>query len=244
MPINQILVVDTEVTGLDPIKDVPVEIASVRLSRSRGDWQISDLWDALVNPGEVPITFGAMGTHHITNEMVDYAPLMEAAVPKSHLLRDKRVVRAAHVSKFDRSHVEKYFPATRWICTFKCARTLWPGLESYSNQALRYARGVNLEPYGFKDGRAHRALFDAVVTAELLHQMLQETEPEKLIEISSKPILLYDVRFGEHAGKTWDSVPKSYLRWILSKGPERMVEGKKMGFSEDVYHTAQHWIDK
>lgn len=242
-PIRQILVVDTEVTGLDEVLDRPVEVATVSVSRHRdGSWTISNLWDALVNPDGRPISFGAMGTHHITEEMVDYAPLLEAAVHKGHLLRDGRVTRAAHVAKFDRIHIERSFAKSRWICTYKCARTVWRGLDSYSNQALRYARGVNLEPYGLT-GKAHRALFDAVVTAELLVQLLQERTPEELVKITCEPLLLENMRFGEHAGKKFEDIPSSYLRWIVSKGVERVgPDGKKVGFSEDVVHTCNYWL--
>lgn len=241
--VNKILVVDTEVTGLDEEHDRPVEIATVLLSRARSGksrWQISNPWTALVNPEGQPISFGAMGTHHITEEMVDYAPLLDVAVPKSHVLRDASAVRAAHVAKFDRNHVERVFPKTRWICTYKCARALWKGQDSYSNQALRYARAVNLEPYNFgKDGSAHRALFDAVVTAELLAQMLIEKEPEELIEISCQPVLLETITFGKHKGMLWADAPHGYLQWIVQGGPERTVRGEKTGWKEDVLFTAR-----
>lgn len=245
--VNRILVVDTETTGTDEDKDRPVEIATVMVSRSRSGgtrWQVSDLWTTLVNPEGQPISFGAMGTHHITEEMVDYAPLLDAAVPKKHPLRDAAVVRAAHVSKFDRAHVERVFPVSRWICTYKCARTLWRGLESYSNQALRYARAVRLEPYNLNHLQAHRALYDAVTTAELLVQMLTEAEPATLIKISSEPILLEQIAFGEHAGRKWEDVPTDYLKWMISKGPQRPDPrtGRKTGFSEDVLHTAEHYL--
>lgn len=241
--IRSVLVVDTEVTGLDEVLDRPVEVATVKVSRHRdGSWTTSDLWHTLVNPDGRPISFGAMGTHHITEEMVDYAPLIEKAVPEKHLLRDGRVVRAAHVAKFDRAHVERVFPKSRWICTYKCARRLWPGMDSYSNQALRYARGVNLEPYGLHGLSAHRALYDAVVSAELLIQMLSETTPEVLIDISCQPVLLDKITFGEHSGKAFEDVPESYLRWMVTKGTERIVDGKKVGFKEDVIYTARHWL--
>lgn len=246
-PIRQVLVVDSEVTGLDEVHDRPVEVASVSVRRHRdGSWTISDLWETMVNPEGRRISFGAMGTHHITEDMVDYAPLLEEAVPKNHLLRDRRIVRAAHVAKFDRAHFERVFPPTRWICTYKCARRLWPDEESYTNQALRYSRGVNLEPYSIPADKAHRALFDSVVTAELLVQMLADKTPEELIKISSEPILLRDMKFGEHAGKLFEDVPSSYMRWILSKGTERIDQntGKKLGFSEDVVHTCRHWLQQ
>lgn len=245
--VNRLLVVDTEVTGLDEEKDRPVEIATVTVSRAKGGsgrWQISDLWTALVNPEGQRISFGAMATHHITEDMVDYAPLLDVAVPKKHPLRDRSVVRVAHVSKFDRNHVERVFPPTRWICTYKSARRLWKGMESYSNQALRYARGVNLEPYNLGTLGAHRALYDAVCTAELLVQMLREAEPEALIRISCEPVLLENIAFGEHAGKPFEEVPTDYLQWMMSKGPQRLDQrtGRKTGFSEDVLHTAQHHL--
>lgn len=245
--INRILVVDTETTGVDAEKDRPVELATVTVSRARsgaGRWRISDLWTTLVNPEGQPISFGAMGTHHITEEMVDYAPLLDAAVPRKHALRDASVVRAAHVSKFDRAHVERVFPVSRWICTYKCSRRLWRGMESYSNQALRYARGVNLEPYNLGHLQAHRALYDAVTTAELLVQMLMDAEPEALITISGEHVLLETIAFGEHAGRPWEQVPTEYLQWLKGKGPQRTDPrtGRKTGFSDDVLHTAQHHL--
>lgn len=244
MPINQILVVDTETTGFDPEKDRIVELASVRISRSRGGgWLISDLWDALVNPEGQPISFGAMGAHHITEEMVDYAPKLGAAVPKQSLLRaGDKIVRAAHNAKFDAAFLEPHFGKSKWICTYKCARRLWPGMESYSNQALRYAQGIAMDAHNLPQAAAHRALFDTVVTAELLILLLTLATPEELIQYSDEPILLEEVSFGEHRGKPWSDVPESYLRWIVGKGNLRTVNGKKEGFHEDIVFTCRHWL--
>lgn len=240
-PITSVLVVDSEVTGMDPSKDVPLELASARVQRSRtgSPWLISDLWDTLINPGDVPISFGAMGVHHITPDMVNYAPMLEAAVPKKHLLRDHRVVRAAHNSKFDRDFIEKVFPKTRWICTMKCARRVWPGLDSYSDQALRYALGVNVEPYNLPAAKAHRALFDTIITAEILVALLKEKTPEELLQITCEPVLLDKMPIGEHKDKPFDEVPDSFLRWVVQKGPERVVNGKKTGFGDDLIYTCR-----
>jgi len=249
--VNTILVVDTEVTGLDLERDVPVELGTVTLNRSArpaspplhraGRWQISDVWHSLVSPGHVPISFGAMGAHHITQDMVRDAPTIQQAVHEKHLLRDARVVRAAHYAAFDRVHVERHFPKTRWICTWKCASRIWPDAESKSNQALRYMLNVHvgdsvmgLDP--------HRAGFDAAITAGILVEMLTRHTVEDLIRISEEPMLLKECKFGKHRGSQWEDIDSGFMRWVLDRGPRREVNGEIVGFDEDTRFTCLHWL--
>ena len=238
---NSILVVDTEVTGLDPELDRVVEIATVEVVKRKGTWSLGDTWSTLVNPEGRRISFGAMGTHHITEKMVAKRKPLRDAVPSGHLLRDPSLVRAAHFAAFDRNHVERDLPESRWICTYKCARRYIPDMESYRNMSLRYQLDIDVRGTG-----AHRALLDATVTAHILLRLLDLAPTEDLIRVTTEPVLLVTCEMGKHKGKTWEQISDEdpgYLRWILGKGPRRALDGGGFdGFDEDTRHTCQHWL--
>ena len=90
-----------------------------------------------------------------------------------------------------------------WICTWKCALRLWPGLSGFSNQMLRYQRNPEglVRELGLP---AHRALPDAYVTAHHLRDMLNEASLEQLLTWSSEPGLLPRVPTGPDRGKSWE----------------------------------------
>ena len=89
-----------------------------------------------------------------------------------------------------------------WICTWKCALRLWPGLPRFSNQMLRYQR----RPEGLDHALgllAHRALPDAYVTAHHLRDMLNTVSLETLLAWSREPGFLPRVPAGPDRGKAW-----------------------------------------
>src|SRR5581483_118551 len=103
-----------------------------------------------------------------------------------------------------------------WICTWRCARHLWPDAPSHSNQTLRYWI-KHLDFYANMEGRAmppHKALPDAWVTAHVLMEMLKVKTVEELVALTKAPILLKTVHFGKHRGEEWAKVPRDYLAWV------------------------------
>lgn len=217
-------IIDTETCGME---GGIVEIACVDVRWPQGEilGQCSDL----VKPDR-PITFGAMAVHHITEAMVENQLPLEDVIGR-YQGPDYFV---AHNARFDSGVLPEM--GAPWLCTYKLAVRLWPELESHSNQFLRYALGLEVEvPEGLY---AHRALYDCYVTAALFNRIADESgwTLAEMQAISELPVLMRELKFGKHKGKTFAEVAKAdpgWLRWALAN----------MGdMSEDMRHTINHYL--
>lgn len=226
-----LLTVDTETTGLDPSRDGIVEMAGV--------WRIGDelrYSHSVCNPG-IPITPDARAAHHIRDDEVAGSPAPLLALQR--LLADHGSVSGervyvAHNAAYDRSFLQRLMESlgivNRWICTWRCAMHLWPDAPSYKNQTLRY--WLDLQPEVPSGLYPHRALYDAIVTEEILQCMLRQRRVEELIQMSQSPVLLTKVSFGKHRGDLWERVPTSYLQWV----------SRQSDMDEDTLHTARYYL--
>ncbi|MBN2121782.1 DNA polymerase III subunit epsilon [Candidatus Micrarchaeota archaeon] len=225
-----IRVVDCETTGLNPKEDRVIEVARVDMNYESG---IVDSSSSLIDP-ERDIPIGSMVVHHITNKMVEGAPKLEEVWPG---FREGNFhAMAAHNAEFDFAFLKTDAP---YLCTMRLAQHLWPGLESYKNQYLRYYLGI--EEVG-ADVPMHRAMGDTTVTALILHRMLKIVVEEKgigdlerLIEWANEPVLLDKCWFGKHYGQKWSEVPKDYLRWMKTNNV-RMDDA-------NMAHTVEHYLN-
>jgi exodeoxyribonuclease X len=238
----RIVVLDTETTGMKETDQV-LELALVSWRHQNSPREKDDRWSSLVRP-TCPVSTGARAVHHVSDEELARAPTMEElldrrGLPEFGLLgrgqvhdsyTEEAVCVAAHNLAFDSRMLRQsaradVLPPLR-ICTYRCAMHLYPDSEDgHSNQVLRYHLGLkvpevtNLPP--------HRALPDALVTAEVLKHMLRTHSPEELVALSTTPARLRTVRFGKYRGTLWKDVPSDYLEFILKKD-----------FDEDVKLTA------
>jgi exodeoxyribonuclease X len=217
---RQVIVIDTETTGFEAATNSLVEFAAV----------IDEHWyHSLVKP-TTPISFGAMATHHITPDMVEDAPSLDDVI-SNFVSPEDDVVLVAHNAGFDMSFMPEWLRAKEWICTWRCALHIYPDAESHSNQSLRYELGLDVSDLPPEaGGMAHRALYDAWVTAKLYARIVADSgkSVEELVELTKAPVLQKKVRFGKHANQLWSEVPKDYLRWVL-----------RQDFDRDVLHTAE-----
>lgn len=237
-------VVDIETTGLDPQKDKVVELAVVRCSLKDGvDSTGKRSYSKLVNPG-IPIPASASAIHHITDDDVSHlSPKLSAIVVGDLVCHDGLIDGyefAAHNAEFDFSFIPPISNAP--VCTCRLARKLWPDLECYSNQFLRYHFKLSI-PQHVREMQMHRALPDATVTAFLLIHELNEVlaraeNPDmadvgRLVSWIAEPMLLRTIRFGKHKGEKWSDVPKSYLSWMLKNMEDLDI---------DTRFTAEHYL--
>lgn len=222
-------VVDLETTGLTA-EDCVVEAAVICL----GYEGISGGFDSLFNPG-IPIPAAASATHHIIDSDV-------AGLPEFHrgLIKEKKRdsnCYVAHNADFDTMFFDADLPV---LCTMKIAKKLWPGLESYSNQFLRYH--FKLQPPVDRRSGVHRSRPDAVVTAFIFQFELHELEKRgwkeidlgKFAEWMNSPNLQDRISFGKHKGSMWSEVPRDYLKWIIDKAENP---------DADTLFTAQYYYD-
>ena len=243
----RLAVVDVETTGLTE-QDQVVELAIVSLTPGDLSWRALPQWSTLIRPS-CPVSVQARATHHIGNDELRDAPsvaalLLRRGLPElghpgesevANVPAVDDVVLVAHNAGFDRrmlvqSGVHPDLLPPRTICTWRVALHLFPDAPSHSNQVLRYYLGVDVPLCGLAP---HRALADALTTAAILEQMLETETVERLLELTTLPVLLRTVRFGQHRGKLWEDLDPGMMRWIL-----------KRDFGDDEKYTAQHWLDK
>ncbi len=213
---QRVRVIDLETGGNAPFEVCEIGWQDV-VQDADGSWRLDEERGALfVNPGR-PISPDTMAIHHILDEQVKDAPFWKAVAP-GVLRPDGGVLAlAAHRATFEQRYCTPVLSGgASWICTWKCALRLWPRLERFSNQMLRYLR----RPEGLVHELglpAHRALPDAYVTAHHLRDMLNQTTVDQLLAWSREPGLLPRVPAGLERGKAWSAVDADRLH-ILASG--------------------------
>ncbi len=183
MKLGPFTVFDLETTGMSPIRDRIVEIGAVRIEV---DGTLSQ-FETLVNPS-MAIPVRSTQIHGITNEMVANAPrFTEAAYAFLDFIRGSRLV--AHNARFDLSFLQESLarsglPLVKGgaFDSIVLIRKAYPGLPSYSLQALRNS----LQLQDDCPGEAHRAGFDARMTMaafSMAMRRLYELYPEPATEL-------------------------------------------------------------
>ena len=117
----------------------------------------------------LPIKYGAMGVHHITNEEVEDKPAFKGSGmydALNALLSDGFII-VAHNARFDVDMLRREgIVIDRYVDTLKLARKHVPPTDSHSLQALKYQ--LRLEQTLLDDATAHDAAGDVAILYELL----------------------------------------------------------------------------
>lgn len=161
---------DLETTGMSPVHDRIVELGAVRIETDGSTLRYS----SLVNPG-VPIPRRVSAVHGITDQMVADAPAFDAVAREfMQFAGDSKLV--AHNARFDLSFLQESLhrcAMNTWTAgaydSISLIRKAYPGMPSYSLQSLRmaFSLGEGIE------GSAHRALYDAELTAEIFSMAMK-----------------------------------------------------------------------
>ncbi len=159
-------VIDFETNGLMPGQGGrALEVAAVLVENGR----ITDSYASLMNPG-VPVPAFITGLTGITSAMVSEAPRPAKVMADIHdFVGDATLV--AHNASFDRRFWQHELAlmgrvaSADFLCTVLIARRLYPWAPNH-----RLATLVDLHRIPVQ-GRHHRALADADMTARLLLQM-------------------------------------------------------------------------
>jgi exodeoxyribonuclease X len=228
-------IVDLETTGLGGQKDAGndrvVEMATVWMKLGEPlTWKHS-----LINP-EMPIPPDSSAQHHIVDEDVADAPLLNVWLSDFQWNCDCSV---AHNAVFDTKFVLFQDPV---LCTRRLFRKMWPESAYSSNQFLRYFFGLKkiaeLEQIGAT--HAHRALYDAIVTAKNLEHMLKliiasspTMDLQTLLDWTLQPTLLKYVEFGKYKGMEWSQVPRDYMDYASTNFKD---------LEPDVRFTINHYL--
>lgn len=215
----QAIIADTETTGLkEPrlIEAAYIDVSKLfdvpyihRYSHNQGVFEYRQLF----NP-QKQIDFGAMATHHITNDDVAVCdPYTAFELPKVEYL-------IGHNIDFDWDVIQSCGeqPEPKRICTLAIARYLYPEIDSHKLTAMLYALDM---PYAKDYARnAHSALDDVWMTYHLLKIMLPKTKAtnfEELYQFSENARIPKIITFGKHSGQPIKSLPSDYKQWLLKQ---------------------------
>lgn len=165
------VVVDLETTGTTPSRGHRVtEVAAVQVS----DGRVVGEFSSLVDPGR-PIPPSIQELTGITDAMVADAPPFEEVCD---LLRERMEGRifVAHNVPFDwrfltaeMRRARSLLPEGPRLCTLRLARRALPGLPRKGLDAVARHYGIEVEA-------RHRAMGDALATADLLLELLEEVD--------------------------------------------------------------------
>ncbi len=215
---SQYLALDTE-TG---DKTADAEVIEVAVLRFR-DGSITDRYVTTVRPTR-PINPTASAVHGIYAEDIQNAPTRATvdAILEAFIRPDEIVV--AHFADFDRNKLPVLRDRT-WVCTCRLSRHLWPELTSHSCGAL--VSWLRLDRFLPKDGRPHRAEYDAIACGMLFHRQMvayQGIRPyatlDDIANYAASPLDIKVMRFGKYAGKPMSAIDSAYLQFILKDAQE------------------------
>jgi DNA polymerase III epsilon subunit family exonuclease len=167
-----LVVMDLETTGLSPLTDKIIEIGAVKILPEGTQTTLA----TLVNP-QIDIPPVTTAVHHITNEMVQKSPPIEAVSEDfKQFIGDLPLV--AHNAQFDMGFIfQEILKGTEFgmkndvVCTVRLSRSLMPKAPSHKLSNLIKHFQIHLE-------NTHRALDDAQaclwVLANLCHMALSD----------------------------------------------------------------------
>ena len=243
LPSTTIRVIDVETAGQRMPNDAVIEIGSVDYDLLTGT--ISNAMETLVDPAGIPISPGARRVHNISDEELEGAPAFAEAAPPFATA----ITYGAHRASFDRSRLR--FAGT-WLCTWKLSLRAFREQRAHGLQTLM--KRLDLKPVLPEDMKgapqAHRALYDAACTAQLLHACVERLMPrcdgpldflQRAAKVSSEPGLLVRLRFGRHKDAWLREVPTDYLVWLTGEPDmdrdavfSAMHELRRRGVSPDL----------
>ena len=169
---------------------------------------------SLINP-MVPIQFGAMAVHGITEDMVADAPTIEEFMRREgYPLAGEGVILAAHNANFDIKFFSPWMDEPNTLCTLKCARLIYPDAENHKLGTLRCMLGLDGDTR-----KAHSAQEDVSVLVQLAQRLCRDagTDLYGLIELQNRPNPNAKMTFGKHRGTALKDLPAQYVWWLLNK---------------------------
>ena len=195
---DRIAVIDFETTGMSPANgDRPTEVAIVMVERNA----VVDSFQSLMNPG-VRIPGFISQLTGITNAMVAEAPTVETVMEQAARFVGSTPL-VAHNASFDRkfwqAELHRLGQAAQqpFACTVLLSRRLYP--EAPSHKLSMLAGHLSLP----RNGRAHRAMSDAMVTAELLTRIRTDLHTQHGIADASHTLLCDLQRCSKSAVAGW-----------------------------------------
>ncbi len=184
MALPALTIFDIETTGLDPRRGHRIiELAGVRIQN--GVIVPEQTFLSFVNP-ERDIPFEAKQIHKISDEHVAHAPTIDVVLPQFLEFAHGSVL-VAHNAQFDYGFLEAekqfcwgYTDLPECLCSMRLSQNVFPTDFRHNLDVVCQRLGLTMQ------GDRHRALDDAMVTAQALLKMLEKGRITSLDELRKK----------------------------------------------------------
>lgn len=164
--------IDLETTGKYPLDAEICEMAAVKWSGG----QIVDEFQTLIKP-TLPMSTEVIAIHHITNEMVENSPVLDAKIHEFHKFIGNNII-IAHHAPFDLGFLAWEFekrqmllPNQQALCTSLLSRHLNANVPNHRLATLATHFKIDA-------GAAHRALDDAKTCLSVALRYFEQMGPE------------------------------------------------------------------
>ncbi|XLQ19659.1 MAG: exonuclease domain-containing protein [Candidatus Moraniibacteriota bacterium] len=237
---KNLLFLDVEATGLTE-EDRLVQVAY--------DFEGTEK-EAMFSPGR-DMEVEAMEVTHITNKHLEGKEEFQGSKfydGLKEILDKDETIFIAHNAPYDVGMVEREnLKVGKTIDTYKVAQALDVKSEipAYRLQYLRYYLGIELD-----NVVAHDALGDVRVLAAVFERMYDKMMRdsthaeviEKMMKITSEPLLIKRLTFGKHRGELIADVARTnrgWLEWLLTQKESDAANGD---IDEDWIYTLKHYL--
>jgi DNA polymerase III subunit epsilon len=220
---------DCEFTGLDLDNDRIIELAAVRFTFSDN----IEEFDKLVKP-DCPISQEAFAIHHISAEMVENKPPIEAVLSDFFAFVGRDTIVGHAISSdlemltraAERANIPCALKQRPFIDTLRLARLYG---DSPNNSLEKLARHFNIPA-----DPAHRALNDVKMNIEVFkHLVARYKTVEQIMDILARPIQMKFMPLGKHKGRLFSEIPLQYLKWAAH-----------MDFDQDLLYSIRLELKK
>jgi DNA polymerase-3 subunit epsilon len=180
--ITNLVFVDTETTGFDPVNNRVIEIGLVRVENGK----VVDQYQTVINPG-VPIPDESYKITGIRKKEMKIAPSL-IEVKDQVLSRMRGALFVAHNAKFDFDFIEQELLrldiqfSMPYLCTVKLSRALFPQYPRHDLTSITQRFSIPVE-------KRHRAFDDAYALWEFWKIIDKKIPREKLL-YSAKNLLV------------------------------------------------------
>lgn len=223
------IILDTETTGTNE-EDRVIQLGYMVLGAKE-----IEVYNEFFS-SEIPIKYGAMEVHGITQEMIDGKPSIHdsGSFKRLNELNTNENYMIIHNAPFDLGMLAKegFMPKMKVIDTLRVAKHIYKDEEAHRLQYFRYKMGLYKEEQKEAselgiEVKAHDAIGDVLVLKLFLSKLRKsvqkifpdENPVDKMVDLTNTPILIEKFRFGKYKGKTLREVAHEdagYLRWMLS----------------------------
>ena len=164
---NTFVVFDLETTGTAYNRDKIIEIGAVKMVAGK----LTETFSCLINP-EVHIPEDATKVNNITDDMVSSAHTIAEVLPDFFKFCEGAIM-VSYVIDFDFNFISfigkqyGYAFTHQTYDAFVLAKEKMKGVRNYKLTTIAKVLGIDLE-------NAHRAVFDAVATADVMRKLLKD----------------------------------------------------------------------